>query len=327
MPERERRRVIYAPTTYQEIAFDDKPSWLSARDQIGIGASEVSALFNDPANPLRGQSSYDSPLSVNWRKRGLIPRESRDDGEELNLEWSTFIEPAISAWFETKVLPEKDPFLTPHDPGQWTIQVPLDYGQPGCVPWFCTLDRVLLDEDGAPRSILELKNASLFMGGEWAEDPPMGYILQVQTQLAVTGMPYGYICAPIGGQAPRWKKIERSESLIAIIRHRVEDAWGAIQRKEDPPIDAHPKTTDAIIHRWPFDDGNRIDLRPEHARMWEDRAAANDRQKIAEAEYDRLTNELKVAIGESTFGDLPDGRSLSLKRDKRGDRILREVKS
>lgn len=314
----------YAPT-WPELVFPDRDSWLSARNQLGIGASEVAALFNDPKNPLRGISSYDSPVSLNWRKRGLIEREQRTAEDEEHLEWSTFIEPAIAGWFERKVMAEKEPFASLVDPGQWTIQTAAADQNLAVVPWFSTLDRVLVDEAGKPLAVLEIKNASEFMRSEWTEEPPLSYQLQVQTQLAVTGLPYGYLIAAIGGRAPKWARINRNEKVIGIIRDRVIAAWDLIQRHQDPPMDAHPKTASAILHRWPNDSGERVSLPPASAEHWDLRQSFGTKIQALELERDLLTNELKAAIGEASFGDLPDGRALSLKTDKRGVRSLREV--
>lgn len=306
---------------WSELRFDTREDWLEARRTIGVGASEVASLFSDPTKPLKGLSSYDSPVSLSWRKRGLIPKEERSPEDEEHLEWSTFIEPAIASWFEAKVMPSKEPFAVLHDPGQFTIQLPADQS----VPWFCTLDRVLIGPHSVPVAPLEIKNASLFMGEAWSEEPPLPYVLQVQTQLAVTGLPYGYVCAPIGGRAPKWAKVERNEKVIGIIRDRVLKFWQTVQRGEDPPMDAHPKTGSALLHRWPLDDGQRVALTERDAEAWDERQRFHDDAQRAELEKNLRTNQLKAAIGEATFGDFPDGRSLSLRTDKRGLRNLREV--
>lgn len=309
--------------SYAELRFESRDEWLTARDGLGVGASEVAALFNDPENPLRGVSSFDSPVSLSFRKRGLIPREERTPEDEEHLEWSTYIEPAIAGWFDAKVRSEKDPFLTMRDPGQWTIQVPTVAG----VPWFCTLDRELCDEAGEEQAIVEIKNASLFMGGEWENEPPLAYILQVQTQLAVTGLPYGYVVAAIGGRAPKWARVNRDQKVIDIIAARVTKFWESVQRNEDPPMDAHPKTASALLHRWPLDDGERVALPQEIAEAWDQRVIFAKNAAAAELEKDLRTAQIKHAIGEARFGDLPDGRSLSLKTDRAGRRNLKEVGS
>jgi predicted phage-related endonuclease len=307
---------------WSELRFESREEWLEARRSLGVGASEVASLFSDPTNPLKGVSSYDSPVSLSWRKRGLIGPEERSPEDEEHLEWSTFIEPAIAAWFEQKVMPSREPFASLHDPGQWTIQIPKG---PNAPPIFCTLDRVILGADGTPVSVLEIKNASLFMGDAWSEEPPLPYVLQVQTQLAVTGLPYGYVCAPIGGRAPKWAKVMRNEQVISIILDRVAKFWATVQAGIDPPMDAHPATSSALIHRWPLDDGNRAALTEAEQTAWDERTEWAKRKANAELEYDLRTHALKAAIGEASFGDFPDGRSLSLKTDRAGRRNLREA--
>jgi len=301
----------------EEIRCASRIEWLEARRQLGVGSSEVAALFSRPDNPLRGLSSWASPLSLSWEKRGLSEREDRDDDI---LAWGLYMEPAISDWFDKRIREEVEPLSTMVDPGRFTIYRPSDG-----TPWFATVDRLLAGPSGDDVAIVEIKNSSAWMGDEWDEEPPLPYVLQVQQQLAVLDLDHGFICAAIGGQPPRWARVKRDEEMIAILRARVLEFWQSVEAGVDPPVDASDSTARALLSRWPQDDGNRIALPDEAAEEWDRRQKVHE--EISELEYRKalLTNTLKHRIGQSSYGDLPDGRSLSLRANKLGHRNLREV--
>jgi predicted phage-related endonuclease len=302
----------------QLFNFKDRASWLEGRKGMGVGSSESACLFSRPDNPLRGLSSWESPYSLSLKKRGLYEPRERDADEEQHLEWSGHIEPAIASWFAAKVLPEIGFDLDVTDPGDFAVF------KDDTLPMFATIDR-LLALAGEPRFVLELKNASEFMRDEWADEPPLVYQLQVQHQLSVTGLPVGYLCVSFGGGAPKWAKLPRNEAMIAILRARCSKFWDSVIRAEDPPVDAHDETARALIARYPKDDGTVTQLGDSHLATWEERIAIALEKKTMEERYALATNTLKAAIGESSSGQLPEGRLLSLRADKAGRRNLKEV--
>lgn len=303
---------------YWVQSFPNREAWIEARKTLGVGSSESAALFSDPQNPMRGLSSWESAYSLSAKKRGLYEEKRRDDDAE-HLEWSAFIEPSIAAWFAAKVIPDLGFDLTVEDPGRFTVQ------RDRTLPMFSTVDRFLCLR-GVPQFVLELKNASEFMRDEWgAGDPPLPYQIQVQHQLSVTGLSTGFLCVSFGGGAPRWARIDRNEALIAILRKRCVHFWQTVIADQDPPVDGHSETARALTARYPHDDGTTTQLDDRHLAMWEQRMEIAAQKKKAEERYDALTNQLKAAIGEASFGQLPEGRLLSLRRNKAGRRDLKEV--
>jgi predicted phage-related endonuclease len=307
---------------FRVLDFGNRAAWLEARQTLGVGSSEVACLFSRPGQPLSGLSNWSSPLSLSYLKRGLSA--AREDDDET-LDWGLYAEPSIARWFADKVLPEVDFRLSAIDPGRYAVLQPLDG-----FPWFSSVDRLLVQEGGAPEdaeAVLEIKNASAWMAGEWAEgEPPLIYVLQVQQQLAVTGLPVGYLCVSIGGAPPKWAEVKRDESVIAILRERVAEFWRSVLANEDPPIDGHDETARAIFSRWPQDDGQSVELGDIHAKAWDARCQLHERIGDLTERKQRATNFLKHAIGSASLGTLPDGRVLSLRTDRAGRRNLKEGK-
>lgn len=304
-------------TTPQLLTFGSRAEWLAARRELGVGSSEIAALFSNPEAPLRGLSKWASPLSLSWEKRGLTERPETD--EEIPL-WGSYMEPVIAQWFDDRIREEVEPLSSMIDPGRFAIYLPADGA-----PWFASVDRILLSPGGEPCAVVEIKNASHYMGDEWEGEPPLPYLLQVQQQLAILGFDRGYVTASIGGAPPKWAKVKRDDELIAILRQRAIDFWAAVKAEVDPPVDGSDSTAKALIARWPQDNEQRIALPADAAEEWDRRTKLHE--EIGELEYRKaqLTNTLKHRIGENSMGDLPDGRSLSLRTDKAGRRNLREV--
>lgn len=311
-------RVAAPAKPYRVIECPDRATWLEVRRTLGVGSSEVSALFSRPDQPLAGLSSWASPLSLSYEKRGLSERPTPDPEDEARTDWGLRQEPTIAQWFADRVLPEVEPFAEVVNPGDHTIFACADG-----FPLFATVDRLIV-QDGEPLAELEIKNAATWMAGEWDEEPPFLYTLQVQAQLAVTGLPVGYLCACIGGEPPKWAKVKRDEEIIAIIRQRVAAFWQTVMADVDPVADAHPKTAAALLSRWPRDNGAAVKLEDSHLELWEERCRMHETIVGLELRKDLATNKLKQSIGEATFGELPGGRLLTLRADKRGNRILRE---
>lgn len=302
------------------LTFHTREEWLEARRTLGVGSSEVAALFSRPENPLRGLSSWASPLSLSYLKRGIVPMEDRAPDF---VEWGGVVEPSIARWFDERIRPEVEPDTYMNDPGRWTIFLPDDD-----TSWFASIDRELVLPIGThvPKAVLEIKNASAWIADEWQEEPPLPYQLQVQQQLAILGLDHGYICASLGGQPPKWARINRDEKIIAILRAKVCEFWETVKADVDPPADAHKATSSALLTRWPEDDGTEIELTEEHEALWTERNIAHETIKDLTLQKDYRTNVLKQAMGEHSIGRLPSGASLALRKDKRGNRNLKEVR-
>ena len=298
------------------LHFETREDWLAARKKLGVGSSEVSALFSRPDNPLRGLSAWASPYSL-WCLKTEVTKE--DDRAEDFIEWGSVVEPAIANWFDERIREEVEPLSYLHDPGRWTVFLPDD----DC-PWFASVDR-LLNLGSGTVAVVEIKNASAFIASEWEDEPPLPYQLQVQQQLAILGLDHGYICASIGGAPPRWARINRDEKVIGILKARVREFWRHVEQDDPPPTDGSKATGSALLYRYPEDDGSEVELSEGAMLEWDRRCEVHAQIGDLSLVKDGLTNSLKNQLGEHSFGRFPDGRSLSNRKNKAGNRILREV--
>jgi hypothetical protein len=296
---------LTAPSGAGFLYLKDRHEWLTLRNKLGVGSSEISALFTRPREPLRGMSTWDSPVSLNYRKRGLSPLERYED--DPHLEWCRiWAETAIADWFAAKVLPKEHPEWQMVDPGPFSVAVP----KGDQIPWFCTADRLLCDKDFNVVSALEIKNASAWMEGEWKEQVPIAYQLQVQQQMSILGVDFAYLCASIGGKVPRWARIKRDVDLERILKDRVSEFWQDVVENREPTMDAHPETAASLRARYPEDNGETKQLGEEFEDFWLVRQQVHEQITDLNREKALRTNQLKAAIGEASYAVFPSGRLL-----------------
>ena len=184
-------------------------SWMQDR-QLGVGASEIAVLF--------GLSPWQS-LQELWQEK--VNGCSYDPGSEL-FHWGHVMEPVIAAEFQRRT-------------GE-LVEHPSEMILVGSKPHYrASLDRVVM-EDGEAVAALELKNLNESRYGEYkVAGPSIGYLLQLQYQMAVAGMDYGYLAVLFGGQRFGAWRVVASPSVQREIYRRVDLFWEYVQSKEEPP--------------------------------------------------------------------------------------------
>jgi predicted phage-related endonuclease len=203
-----------------------------------------------------------------------------------------------------------------------------------------TLDRVTWeaptdpDEPGAP---LELKHVGNFSkSSDWETDPPLHYQIQLQIQMACLGSPWGSLAALFPGYNLVWKDIERNNEFLDEVYPALEDFWRCVVDKTPPPVESH-RDLEVVKRLYPAASGETVALDNETQALvgaWE---AAKGWRKHDNETVEAVEAHLRAAIGDATWGALPDGTFLSLKTTKRkgytrvvgpGEyRTLRRVKS
>jgi len=279
----------------------ERAEWLKKRSQ-SVGASEVAALL--------GLSPYESTYSLWAKKTGVDPLDFEDEPEWVR--WGNLIEPIICDEYsrETgrKVI----------DHGRYAVK-----HSATCPHLSATLDREVVAFDERGNGVMDAKNAGFYKGSEWTDTPPLIYQIQIQAQLEVTGYRWGSLAVLIGGNTFRWCDIERDEPFIALIRKKVAEFWKLVETETPPPIDGSGSTAEVLRRLYPNDKGTTIAL-PGEAMQWTDEyVKAGEEAKDAEAKQQLVKNKLIAAIGENTFGILPNGQKWSFKANARGVRTLR----
>ena len=175
---------------------------------------------------------------------------------------------------------------------------------------------------------LELKNVSLWNGDEWAdgEAAPLRVQAQVQHQLACTGMRFGYAAGLIGGSQLRVVRIERDEAFICAIRDCVAHFWEYVERGDSPPIDGLKATAQVLQRLHPDDNGETVELSEDLTAVVDRLIAVKESIGAAKKEVDALQNQLIVALGDNTYGQLADGRAVSWKTQDRAGYTVEATK-
>jgi len=290
--------------------YETREEWLQARSTF-LGASEIAAIL--------GMGYADqSPITI-WAEKvhGTV-----DEHEKKRLRIGTMMEPVLRQMFtEETGLPCQS---VQHEVRRHPVYPFLG----------ATLDGLTTDERDEFSIPVELKNVGQFNLKDWLDEPPLKFQLQVQQQMAVTGAPYCYLFALIGGMTPSVVRLERHERLIAGLVREAERFWGYVERRELPPVDDSEATAKALSRIWREDEGKAI-LLPSESQEWAERLeAAKEAKKSAEAEERKFANLLKGAIADATFGDVPGFGRFSYKTQTTAAhevkestfRVLRRVK-
>ena len=174
------------------VEYKDRATWLEAR-RAGIGASDAAAVIG--ARP--------SPLAVFLDKLGLAEAQA----ETPAMAWGRKLEPLVAAQYA------EETGRRVVDPGPFTIH----QSRAAETPWLmATLDRVIVDDARGP-GVLEIKTTHAAHREQWAEEPPLPFLVQVMHQMAVTGYTWGSLAVLIGGQEFLWVDVPRNEEFIQLL--------------------------------------------------------------------------------------------------------------
>ncbi len=241
--------------SFTELTSQVQPAdWHRWRSQ-GIGASEAAAVC--------GLSRWRSPYQVWLAKTGNRQAEHH---ENEAMWWGTAMEPVLAQAYERRTGEKLSA-------GQICCEHP-DYS------WM----RATLDHLGADQRIVELKVCGMNSARELPEDGdadglPIDWVLQVQHQMAVTGLGWADIAVFHPSLQLRIYAIQRADEVIDALIENESDFWTAVQTREEP----RPITTEDV-EAWSKRIGNTgdsIDLR------------GNDEAFEAAAQYLVLGNEIK----------------------------------
>lgn len=277
-------------------AYDTQEAWLASRDSV-IGASETASIFGV------GYADED-PLTVWGRKRGLI--ESKPDTEAI--ECGRVLQPAIIELFRRRYLrafPDSGARFD-HEPlGEFTLCRSLKHEWIGA-----SLDDYFVDRDGV--AIVEAKNVGTYLAHDWDnEDAALKFVVQAQQQMFVTGAERNFVVGLIGGNKLVWKETRRNDKFIDAMIPRLAEFQEMVDEGIEPPATATEASKKALQKLHPLDNGQTIVL-PLEAYDWHRKlAAAKADAKDAAARELEFGNKLRQAIGDASYGQLPDGSRYS----------------
>lgn len=265
------------------MTMEERAQFVATR-KTGLGGTDAAAIL--------GVSPYKTALQVYAEKVGLITEP--DLGEVERIEWGNRLEPLIAeAYAERTGRP-----ITVHPE---TIRHP-DYPE-----ILANVDRsTVIDRDGeASAAILECKNVSEWMVGEWEPAPPIHYAVQLQHYLMVTGSRLGSFAALLGGNRLHIVDVERDDAFCEKLLARELEFWDRVERRDPPP--PGPLDRETLARMFPSHGFKAITL-PDEAAGWDAELVGLKTQiKSAEQRREELENLLKFAIGENETGLIPGG--------------------
>ena len=272
----------------KEIACTNEQEWLHERSHR-LTASEIASIFD--------ANKFKSRLELYAEKTGAIEPKPLDSEP---VQWGKEFQGAIGRRFATKTgreVAEADPFtLYVHPSLDWLA---------------CTLDFWEKDKEKG-EGILEAKATDF----QWEPDPPPMYQIQLQCQLAITGIPWGTLCAFNGlRKPPVWIDYERHDAFIKTLISKAEEFWWRVQTKNPPPVgvEASDSTRDALAALYPHDAGTAVAL-PTEAVQWTEEIGKLDAQiKALTEQVDIRKNWLREQIATASYGALADGRAWAWK--------------
>lgn len=258
-------------------------SWLQARKQ-GLGASDLATVLH--MSPFRDQT----PLRL-WLDK---TSEAVDESDLERMRWGRRFERPIVDEFRVRHARElgitvaPSPGLLAHEEHPWLL---------------ATLDRVALwrgtREAAGP---IEVKTAYWVQRRQWVESGVPDHVyIQVQGQLAVTGLPRAWVVVVFGGnEMPEPFLVERDELVIGQILELCGQWWKRyVVARVPPPID---DVTDLprLPEVWPGVKGEKYDLPEGLARRLLLRGRISRRISQLEKARDRIDLAAKAAMQDAS---------------------------
>lgn len=264
------------------IRSSDRAKWLDARRQL-LTASDVAAVM--------GEDDYRSPLAVYAEKLG--------ESEDLELT------PEDAAWWGQRL--EQPILLAVADHYGWTYQAGGELLRSRKHPHLgATLDAEIQRAPGAAWEVLEGKTTRMPAG--WNEDSgelPTRVLIQVQSQLLVTGAPLAVVFALLQGSRPVRIEVHPSPEFHQVIVEESERFMTRVRDLDAPAPDHRESSRQALFRLHPKDSGAGIYLPADAADWTAEIQAINAQVKELEKRKAELSNLLRAAIGSATYGLLP----------------------
>jgi len=258
-------------------AEPDRLKWLAWR-RDGLGGSDAAAVC--------GLSPWATPYTTWLEKTGQLPLVDRPPSRYQR--WGTLLEPALRDAFEEET------------------QLAVVHVQSLVVnrerPWLrATLDGLA---EGGVTAVFESK-ASNGRDGRWDRGVPDYYLIQVQHQLAVTGLDLGYVAVLLGGADFEVYEVPRDEAAIGAILSQEERFWTEnVGKGLAPVVDSSEETGIALRAAFAESRSEKsIELPVETAaRLIDDLRSAKEASKDAESRERAAANTLMALLGDAEFG-------------------------
>src|SRR6202521_3194462 len=253
-----------------------RAAWLEWR-RGGVAASDAAGIA--------GISPWSSPISVWLDKVGLggdvIPSEA--------MRWGLLLEPVIIDEFQGRtglhVRSRQVPAI--HSDHDWMR---------------ATLDGVVadtLDPSVMALAVYEGKTAGDWGRAAWDAGVPEHYQLQVQHQMAITGLPAAWVVALLGGQKLVSFLVERDQDSIDVLMDIEDTFWRRyVLTHTPPPVDGNERTTEAIRDAFSEPSAEVIELPAVALDLVRQIHAATADEKAAQERAEASRNTIRLLLGD-----------------------------
>jgi predicted phage-related endonuclease len=172
--------------------------------------------------------------------------------------------------------------------------------------------------------LVQAKNT--FIG--WDEEVPMGTWIQMQAEMAVTGLAWNTAVALAGGNRLVYKDIERDDEFINNhLIPRLSQFWVYVEAADPLPdsfIDGSEHTKKALFEIYPEDDTlEHVSMDGTDQLLHDELQGLKSVVKNAKQRASEIENFFRAKIGSSTCGVLPDGGVYSLKTQSRKEHVVK----
>jgi predicted phage-related endonuclease len=219
-------------------------------------------------------------------------------------EWGHRIEEAILQAYHEK---------TGDDIYQWPQDQHIYHPRFPDVPMSCTpdggifVDVMDMDNPGLTKTI-DSKNVAAWKRDEWANGSPLHYVVQMQHQMAVTGAESAALAVLFGGNHFESYEIERDDDFIAELEKKCVRFWTEyVEPGIMPPADVSAPTVKALSRIPAGKEGETVDLDSELLSVDERLVLVKEEISILKKQEEKLTAQIKVAMGAASYGRLPGG--------------------
>ncbi len=280
----------------------DRRAWLQRR-LLGLGSSDAAAIA--------GLDPYRGPMSVWLSKTGRLPLEA--EGSEW-MKWGRLLEPAMADEFQrlTGLFVGARQLLVENPERPWQI---------------ATLDGFVYessDEDAEAIGIYEAKTVAGFKSGAWAEEVPEHFQIQVQHQLAVTGLEHAWLAVLFGGQRMEIFELERDEDVIyALIA--LEEAFWTYNVLGDvaPAADGSVAASEDLRRAFAASNASTIDLPDEVEGLILQRTAAQEWIRAGEESRAKAEQGLMTLMREAEVGLVAGKPRVTWKKQERKEHVVK----
>lgn len=283
-----------------------RAEWLQLR-RTGIGGSDAAVVC--------GLSRWSSRLELWLDKTGVTDPAAADGGSEP-MRWGQLLEPVVRDEVAERL-------GIPIRPAPYMLR---SYEHPFAL---VNLDGLAHTGHDLGPAVYEGKIASEYVRGDWDDDEvPVGYVLQCQHALAVTGLSRVVIGVLIGGNRLEIRELERDDELIAQLLDLEREFWTLVETRQAPAPDGSRACTRFVSDLYDARPGlvvtvdevglgdDLLDNQAAVEALIGQRAAALADVKAAEARADEYSNRLRVAMGEATELVDRSGRALVTWREQ-----------